>query len=331
MEEYENPCVFKKVCRECSFCKSDSRPSMCIELACEHYTPCKKCGANRKLDDSKKCNLCLRKKDRVSDDLLSGRGRLSSNTAKKEDSLLDEDLEENLGSIVDNLTRSLSSKKREKKRDKYKDIKVTMPGTPPTEYSNEEKGYYLMQWKEYADFYSDPTVFPLIHNLIILEIELNYITFRILDTRSEMKESLAKRRTDVIRNIADLRKHLPTEDAMKMSEEESALSTIHDTYIKEAEKRNKGGFKKIFDLPTVALAPVLHFKSDLVELLERCGYEVKDIVELMANIKDRPEDPAELAKAFGFPVDKKYACEDNEEVDYNEYYEDDETINRKSI
>lgn len=337
MTEFSNPCVFKAKCRSCNLCRSEDRPEMCIGLNCPDYTPCKKCEANRKLNEDLMCGLCVKLKERdITGELLAGKAvagldnGFTESEPNDEESLLDENLEENLFEVVDNLTRSERSKKRTGKHKKIKPIESTMPGTPPKEYSESETKYYESQWKEYSDFYRDPTVFPLIHNLIILEIELNFVTGKMIRTRSELRDEFSKRRTDIIRNIDILRRSLPSEEAMKMSEEEAALSIIHDRYIEEVTKRNNGKAKKIFDLPTIALAPVLHFKKDLIELLERLGYKTVDIFDMTTKIDDIPEDPQELAKMFGFPISQQFACEDDEDsVNYADYYDDDKLNNNK--
>ncbi len=328
--QYENPCIFKKECRKCNLCTTESRPDMCLSLECEFYIPCKRCGVNMNLNQDGICKVCEKNKDKnkPTSDEISERlsDEISSILEQEEDEHKDYS-EEHLDGIMDKM--ALSSRKKKTRNTvsgkKARTVKVTMPGTAPPEYSKEEMDYYLKQWNEYSGFYSDPTVFPIVHNLIILEIELNYVTQQILDVKGEYKRDVLTRRTQLIKDIGELRKHLPVEEASRMSEEETALSMIYDKYLNESRRRNSGDVKRIFDTPTIALAPVLHFKPDLSDLIARCGYQVEDAISLITRLKDLPEDPMELAKMFNFPVDEEFAKSDSEQeddFDYSKYYED---------
>jgi len=318
----DNPCVFKRECRKCNLCNKDDRPTMCKMLECEHYTPCAKCGRNMQLDDSKKCRVC--NKTGYVESLASGNERISVNTvnavSNNADALLSDIIDSTSRSGVDK--RSATGDKR--RTDDYRKINITAPGIPPQEYNESERKYYMDQWSNYSNYYRDPTVYPLIHNLIILEVELNYITFTMIGTRGEYHDKLIRHRTDLIKNMTAIRDQLPSEESFELSEDEKALSIIYETYKNEVEKRSKGKIKRLFDLPTIALAPNLHFKKDLSAILKKLGYKQIDIDEVVKRMKDYPEDPYELALFLGFPLDEE-VVEENEDQDSGDMVEDNES------
>jgi len=302
----DNPCLFKKECRRCTLCNVTDRPEACKSLSCEHYTPCKKCGRNLSLFEGK-CKICL--KSGYVSDLADGESRPEINS---------------VNSVVNDALRSDKQRRDDdrsiEKRAKVRQVKITPPGVSPEEYDESEKKYYKDQWTQYAEYYRDPTIYPLIHNLIILEIELNYITFMMLRTRGEYHDKLIKYRTDIIRNMTSIRDQLPSEESFELSEDEKALSLIYEQYKEEVKKRSKGKIKRLFDLPTIALAPNLYFKKDLHILLTRLGYKEIDVNSAVSKMKDLPEDPFDLAVFLGFPINEDAVQEEGVEQLEDENY-----------
>jgi hypothetical protein len=270
---YDDPCVFKRACKKCNFVEKGKRPTECIALKCMDYTPCKKCGGNKLINSNNICRTC---ESGVTESILR---KSKADTAED---------------ISDQINKEMNIVKKRSN--------ITIPGTPPRDYDETEVEYYTNQWNEYFGYYTDPTMKPIIHHIILIEVELNKVSYQILNSRKADQDLLISKRTVLLKNLELLRKQLPEESARNASKEETALSLIYDKYIEESEKSNKGGIKRIFDTPTIALAPVLRFPADLTELLEKCGYEVIDISKALSVLKDLPRDPVELAEFFGFPV-----------------------------
>jgi hypothetical protein len=270
------------------------------------------------LTEDGKCRIC--NKSSYVDELADGDGRLEINTVDNEEE------RDDLSKLVEGILKSDTQKEldeiKKRKLAKIRKVKITSPGTPPSDYNDDEVKYYKEQWSKYEDYYRDPTIFPLLHNLIILEIELNYVCNLILGTRGEFHEKLIKHRTDIIRNMVQIRDQLPSDEAMELSEDEKALSLMYEKYIIEAKKRRSGDIKRMLDLPTLALAPVLHFKPDLVRILNDLGYKTIDVDAIASKIKELPEDPFEIALALGFPINEEVVGSEDEDG----YYVDNESL-----
>lgn len=322
----ENPCIFKVQCRNCNICAVDDRPSVCSSIECEHYSPCSKCNRNMILNNERRCRICA--KTSYTDSLASGDGRLSTNEDYDKDVKID-NLAKIVGDSILSDTARAKKQREERREERVRKLKITLPGIPPSEYSQEESDYYKSQWKSYSDYYRDPTIYPMIHNMIILEIELNHITQLLLGTRGEYQKNLLNHRSDIINNLSQIRRMLPEEDALELSEDEKALSMIYETYVREVKARNKDGIKRIFDLPTLALAPVLHFKADLFDILKRLGYKPIDIEEIVKRIRKPPSDPTELAISLGFPINEEVV--DDVESDEPLFVEGEEDIEEIEI
>lgn len=311
-----NQCSFKPACRACSLVEISQRPEMCASIECASYTPCSKCSNNRKLNDSGQCTVCKKSDEYINDE--------SYGKAADEEAEVDIPVADILSDLQ---SESLNQEEREmaerrkraaKSRKNKKEDEITMPGTPPASYSSAQKDYYNNQWDQYTAFFIDPTNLPILHNMIQLEIELNVLSYRIARATGDILDGLEKKRTNTIKNIQALKAMLPDDEARRMSEEETALSKIHDKYVEEAAKRTNGGIRSIFSLPAMALAPVLHHKADLNELLQEAGFNVVGMEEFMRRLKDLPKDPHQIARMFHFPIDQRYAMEGSEDgVDYS--------------
>lgn len=289
---HPQPCTFKKACHVCTIVGSTDRPSMCQQLECEHYTPCRKCGANRPLTGSHHCATCEKadgsavvrgdgqEQDRI---VPSRRGRPIPIKAAGD---------ENDGSV------------------QQLDIDITLPGTPPKNYSEAEKAYYNSHWDQYRGYYRDPTAYAVLHNLIILEIELNWATGYLIQHRAVPDANIEKQRNTIIANMEMLRKQLPAREAQDLSDDEKSLAMIYDRYIEEKKKTCVSGVARILSPEAVALAPAMHFPINAERLLQRMGYRTVDInaaVDQIISERHIPSSPEAFLEFLGFFLKEKYA------------------------
>ena len=188
---------------------------------------------------------------------------------------------------------------------------VTMPGQPLPHYSKDAKDYYMSQWEEYSGYYSDPTIYYVVHQLIIIEIELSVVssTLSKFITDDTIAPKLEKRRDKLIANLASLRRQLPEKDALELSDDEKAMSMVYERYIaeKKADTFGNGPVRRILSPDAYALAPVLHYRIDPVDLLNRLGYKIVDPDMVAKLIESPPEDPLDAAEFYGFRPREKYA------------------------
>lgn len=295
MNESSNPCVFKSACKTCNMTASEDRPTMCVSLRCPEFTPCKTCGNNKPLNVNKQCNDCTRassKKPTLATDPHSGTVvEVQASHAAVVAS----------GNGVDIPTRTIA---------------ITTPGTPPGEYTDPEKEYYLGQWNEYISFYRDPTAKALIHNIIILEIELNFLTSWMISRRgSDPLKEFEAQRNRVIHNLGELRNQLPQKEASDESDDERFFSMIYERYVEEKKLRQKGNVARLLSTEAIALAPTLHFPVDPQKLLTNLGYNLVDAIQACDHIvlDDLPQDPTRMLEFLGFWLNEKYAMPlDNE-------------------
>lgn len=297
-----NVCTYKKVCRHCNLCEIDDRPDMCVDLECEHYTPCVKCGKNRNVDSKGRCDHCQRKK----------KEKTVVRTADGGYKEVEDDSPNDPRFAMKGIsTVNINEDDSGETSDGYVDI--TPPGVPPVKYSDAEKDYYRRQWEQYEGFYRDPTAYAVIHQIIILEIELNWTVCYMIGKRGEYQKDLESQRNSIITNLQKLRGQLPEKEANELTDDEKSLAMIYDAYIKERQAREKGGVRRIFTQDAVALAPVLPFQLNLQSLLERSGYRTVEAIEAAEKFADSfsengiPESPEDIAEFFGFPIREEYA------------------------
>jgi hypothetical protein len=289
---HPNPCSFKKACHTCTIVGGPDRPSMCQQLECEHYTPCKKCGANRPLTGTHLCASCsaadgsaVVRGDANEPDKVVPARRGRPITLKAE-------AEENDGSVQE------------------LGIEITLPGTPPSNYSDAEKAYYDSHWDQYKGYYRDPTAYAVLHNLIILEIELNWATGYLIQHRAQPDANIEKQRNTIIANMEMLRKQLPAREAQDLSDDEKSLAMIYDRYIEEKKKSCVSGVSRILSPEAVALAPAMHFPVNAEKLLQRLGCKMVDVnsaVEKIIADHHIPSSPESLLEFLGFFLKEKYA------------------------
>lgn len=292
-----NPCIFKRQCKECTKTDLDDRPAMCASLRCEYYTPCKKCGDNKTLNDKGLCNVCVKGHDQkpVIARMASG----------------------DLVQVAKGQAEALQSSP-DASDVPHRTLSVTIPGTTPAECSESEKEYYNVQWKDYTSYYRDPTAKAIVHNIILLEIELNWLVSHITNQRGAvpLKEFEAQR-TRTIHNLTELHGMLPKREATDESDDERFFSMVYERYIQEKKLRYVGKVARIISPEALALAPHLDFPVDPQRLLSNLGYRTLDIVEACDHIvlEDLPEQPTQMLEWMGFFLNEQYALPMNREPD----------------
>ena len=289
-----NPCRFKAACVSCKVAGQSDRPTLCISLECNHYTPCTRCLSNRVLNDKGLCNVCIKnasKKQEKTKAGLSNEGKFVEATTEFYDSLTSGDESE----------ASTAATLRE--------LTITIPGSPPPQYSDAEKDYYLHHWKEYTGYYRDPTAKTLVHNIIIFEVELNYLSSFMIANRGNPKKEVEAQRNRLIKNLKDLRDQLPSKEANEESDDEKAMAMIYEAWVKERGERAVGPTRRIFSQEALALAPHLIFRINPQAILERLGYKLVDAIQACDSvvIDDLPSDPEKMLEYFGFFLREKYA------------------------
>lgn len=278
-------------------------------MGCDIYTPCKKCSNNRNLDSDGLCSSCTRRADGVVT-LTDAEGQiLEIPESSVKNFLLNEELKKPAVSSLD-----LPQINLEEATIQPRKIKISMPGTPPSGYSDDEREYYLAQWSEYQGFYRDPTARVIVHNIIILEIELNFTVNFITEKRGSDVSILEKQRTRLIDNLKELRNQLPEKEANDMSDDEKSLAMIYDRYCEEKKLMAVGKVSRMVTPEALALAPVLTFPLNPQELLVRLGYRQIDAIQACESIvqADLPSNPKKMLEFFGFFLEEKFAMPFNE-------------------
>lgn len=304
MSDIPNPCFFKKVCKECEITHLADRPKMCEDIGCDKFTPCSRCGNNKVLGDDGMCSTCTRSKG----------GTIQITDAAGQVVEIPEQAVKNFRLKEDQLKSPLSpattqAVQLEEATVNIREITVSMPGTPPAEYNDSEKDYYKTQWTEYEGYYRDPTAKVLLHNIIILEIELNFVVGFIIKSRGSDVSALEQQRTRLIKNLEGLRNQLPDKEALDMSDDEKSIAAIMERYIEVNKLRQVGKVSRIISPEALALAPALKFPIDPAEILHRLGFRQVDIIQACDAIvpADLYDGPKKLLEFLGFFLEEKYA------------------------
>lgn len=315
------PCNFKANCKTCRYASQQDRPSVCTDLDCEYYTPCKKCGANTSLQSNGHCRECgrgktsndestiVRTKDGFavaskSDVPIPGAAKMLSKAGTKPE------LDPIVESVISEIRADGKMAGDAGYDENHDDGGFTMPGTPPSGLNAEESKYYLKQWESYIEYYPDPTLSSTLHTIIVIELELLWITSRAANSRGEYEMELMTRRSRLTSDIKALRNSLPEEEASQISEKEASLSYAYEQYAEERAKNSFGGVDRVFTKDAVALNAALPFKTDLPYILRKLGYTSKDVTEVTDRVIDiKNLTPIEVAEAFGFPVRQDLAIE----------------------
>lgn len=295
----DNPCIFKRECKECKLTGILDRPLMCVDLQCEHYTPCTRCKKNRTLDPAGLCNVCVKK------------GRLQE-TVNADGAVVE--VAEGSRALVENIADLGDGDIIQRT------LRLTQPGTPPPEFAQEEKEYYLGMWDRYQQYYRDPTAMSVCHTIVILEVELQYQLNWMAIHRSEVNKERLSARTRLIRTLKELRDQLPKKEALEESDDEKFLSMIYEKYVEEKAKMCIGKVTRLLTPEALALAPSLHFPINPLELLKDCGYQTISAVEAVNHItvNDLPSDPKIVLEFFGYFLDERYAMALNPDIQQEE-------------
>lgn len=282
----DNPCQYKPQCRICKLVSEDERPQMCESIACGHYTPCLVCKQNKPLVAGGLCLVCS--KDRTRKATLFGKETIT------------EEIQVNLSQDIE--------------LPNIRQHPITIPGSPPATFTEEEKAYYLSRWKDYEGYYRDPASFVVCHNMIIEEMNLSWIQQDLHSRKGEALADLEKRKTISIENLRKLKEQLPEKESQELSDDEKSLGMIHEMYLSENKLRSYGKFKRMLSPEAIALCPQLPFPIDPVKLLSGLGYPVEEAVAVAARFLDyKPAgqelNPQEVLEFFGFKLKERYAID----------------------
>lgn len=291
-------CSWKAACKSCTAALNHDRPFLCVDLACNHYTPCTRCQNNRILADGL-CNVCIKElrtesqatKGAAPIKELGPEGEIVETTADLKQAVVAEEL-------------APEEARTERK------LSVSRPGQPPPEYSESEKEIYLSDWAEYQGYYRDPTCKFTLHSIIILQIELNWLLSEMVSRRDTPDKGLEQQRARLVRGLKELRDQLPTKEANEESDDEKFFSTVYQKYIEERGERRIGKVSRVLSPEAVALAPVLHFPMNPQQLLTNLGYRLVDAASACDSIMldDLPKEPERVLELFGFFLKEKYAA-----------------------
>lgn len=286
---HPSPCVFKADCKACLMTSPDERPHACVGLDCEFYTPCRKCGANKTLNDHGRCAMCSKDKTGVTATTKDGQSVEVPRSMAK--------------AVSESTSQEISGE------DFARPISLSQPGNPPSNYTEEEKAYYQGQWDEYRSFYRDPTTKAICHNIIIMEVELGWLVNYMINHRGQPLKEMESQRNRIIKNISDLRSQLPEKEATEESDDDRFLSMIYEKYLAEKNQGTLNGVRRIFSKEALALAPTLTFPLDPLTILKRLGYETIDAEQAVQSlaIDQLPSDPRKTLEWMGFFLDEKFA------------------------
>lgn len=284
-------CSFKKACMMCIKVIAKDRPTLCFKSKCEHYTPCPQCNNNRRLNDHGICAICEKANEEP------------------------EEVESFYVEAVKQDTPKLDISNKKDLVDSPKNRTVTFPGKAHPDYNEQEREYYDTNWMQYKDYFRDPSAYPLIHKLLMLEIELNTLSNTIVFYRNKegLEDKVSKmedREKRLLESIKIIRNQLPEKEAQELTDDEKSIAMICDRFTKFRKTRYQGGVSRILSPQAIALAPVLQFKVNPHDLIRRLGYTAKDIdsvMDILIKLSELPRDPIELVEFFGMPVKEKVA------------------------
>jgi len=195
------------------------------------------------------------------------------------------------------------------------EIKITLPGVPPDHYTAAEKEYYQQHWEMYKGYYRDPTCYTIVHNLILLEVELNFVTGWLNQARQGFDKNNEFRRKAIIDSMDKLRGQLPQKEMQEMTDDEKSLAMIYERYCKEKKLRYVGGVSRMISPEAIALAPVMPFKMDLFGILKKMGYspvEIQQAIPRFYETEEIPQDPNKMLEWLGFFLKEQYAMQESE-------------------
>lgn len=314
-----SPCSYKSACKTCRYTLETERPGACIELSCEYLTQCKKCGANTTLDKSGRCRTCARGKADNNDTVIvrTENGFNTVNASEvpmkggKTPRLHQKPVDVQLNSVVESVVKEIRDGVSEEETVSI-DAGFSAPGVPPSGLTDDEAAYYKKQWNRYVEYYPDPTLESTLHTIVVIELELLWITSRAANARGEYDMELMSRRSRLTADIKGLRSSLPEEEASEMSDREASLAYAYEQYVAERGKNSFGGADRVFSKDAVALNASLPFKTDLSYILKKLGYAEGDTRKILDEAREiSSKTPMEVAELFGFSVLKEFAMDDN--------------------
>lgn len=273
-------CAWKDECTRCKIVDKRDRPNVCRDIKCQHLTVCSACGMNKYSEDTSNpaktlCNECY------ADQNPTQKVRVA---AKRE-------------SAKSGVSEFESS--------------VMIPGEAPDGLTTKEKSFYDKRWAEYDGYFRDPAAYAVVHHMILEELNLNFIQSKIISMRgAPISEEFTKQKENSIKSLESLKKQLPQKEAREESDEEKALCNVYVKYKEEIGKSVHRGIRRVLTDEAVALAPELFFKFDPKKLLERCGFTVTNVDEVLEKFY-MPEEigktPEEVLLFLGFKLKEEYA------------------------
>lgn len=317
-----NPCVFKRVCSECTKVSLENRPMMCQAIGCSDYVLCPECGLNKTLHpymDKKICKKCIQAKPEV---------RNASNSIVKEK--VREQLKEiSQNNYTKNFAKQVSSGKSEEELQAEQVAKILgqatgataktsmqIPGIAPEGLPDDEKEYYTKRYQEYKEYYRNPSSFFLCHQIILVEMFINNINTRLIQARGEANFSLLQEQAQASKILSEYKKMLPDAESEQVSDHERAMGMIYESYCKEINARKVNGISRVLTSGAIALNPVLKFPMNLPATLKNMGFELKDVEEVEKEIAGYEELPKmtkeQVAEFFGFRITKQYAIDEED-------------------
>lgn len=302
----DGPCSYKPVCKICKLVDKEERPSMCLQIACGHYTPCVLCKQNKALNPEKLCIVCGRDRTRKAE--IYGRDTIK------------EQIQVNIPS--DNETQETIPTG-------LRQYAIAIPGQPPSTFTEEERSYYIYRWADYEGYYRDPASYVICHNMIIEEMNLSWIQSEIFARKGEALADFEKRKTIAIENLTKLKNQLPEKESQELSDDEKSLGMIHEMYLTENKLRSHGKYRRMLSPEAIALCPQLPFPIDPVKLLSNLGYQTEEAEAVAARFLEYKKDgqeinPQDILEFFGFKLKERYAIDGKYDVPVE--YTDEEDI-----
>ncbi len=301
-------CTKKVCCLNCAFTQPKDRPNLCIDMKCPDFTPCKECGSNTILNpNSMLCEGCAfekQKKDNKAQDKLTPPRK--PEPPPVETFTLEPDIAEDLPALRD-----------------ITDIGI--PGNAPKAYGERERDYYDQTWLKYQGYYRDPSVYAVVHQLIIVEVELNVLTNHLITSRLKDSKEHQRRHSELVKILGELRAMLPEKQADEETEQDKVFSRVYEKYLLEKSGISSGKLVRVFTQEALALAPILHFKIDVKMIMTNLGFTQVAIDEALTKFYDPNQIPStaeRFMEFLGFYLKEKYALPFDEDAVTEEIWQD---------
>lgn len=330
-----NICSYKTVCRKCTMVGNDDRPEMCVELQCDKFTPCKKCGKNLTVNRDSLCRACVTGEklgenvkiinddgtvdivpNFLVDELVSGKEEQEEDAGSKDKELVIPDyLKGEIDKIISSERDNEEDIKKEQNKSKMKKrLVASIPGKPPEFYNESSKKFYQNQWELYKDYWgSDPTTYVSIHSLILIEHDLIILGHQIAIASESQKPALEKHRQVLLGNVSKILKEMPESSIRRETEETKTLASIYNSYVNELNLKSIGDLRRIFTPEAIVLSAILPYKIDLNTLLDQLNIKHVNINDTeKSNIKDiacnvKGKNLADIVSFIGFPINEDKA------------------------